>query len=592
MGAGSSSATNTQNITSNIMSDISTSMSATQEAGTGEDQTILVENTSGNVDIEGVSQSQTVTLSINGLASQLSSTSAQQSIVQALQQAAAATTSGIPIGGMSSSSNNTINSVMNATLDVATNLSQLCKGTTAQTQQLVVKNTSGNVTLKDIGQTQVANVIATCIQNASSATSSLQKVDQEISQKAKATTTGLDLGALMLDLLLMLLAPIAIAVALGVVGMTKFFPLLLGLALLGFGGACYYKYKKSGSSIPTMFPVGFSTLIKNDPKCGAIQYTPAPLPPSSTPPSGNEASKLAIIQQQCVNDPNCVAFDYDVSVTPPAVTFYNSITPYSDPDVPPTTLVSSIPPNTTTTTKYTNPAPCADVVPKVTSGISLTNDAVFYQGPLGMSGIPPANIGMMGDIYLNNTDGKVWWHVLSDPKAPWAQVGLFPGWTDGITPTVTASNQTPDNALGADGDYYINTTDPNNWEIFTRIKGVWGAIPSTTKSTSTMAAAKPGVNKGTVLKSAYAQQNGMAFPGRHGNTPPQETYNWSAFKISNPMKTIYLYAAIVLFIFGGLFTIAGCYKIYSSSSSSSTEVIEKDVVGVVGQKNVDAAVAA
>src|SRR5689334_8284164 len=92
---GNAKSSNVANITSNIVSqEISNEMSKTK-LSTDQSQMISVVGGQGNVDISGNTQRMQMTVNMDAVAKQLSTQKSQQSIVQKLSQAAAASTSGL-----------------------------------------------------------------------------------------------------------------------------------------------------------------------------------------------------------------------------------------------------------------------------------------------------------------------------------------------------------------------------------------------------------------------------------------------------------------------------------------------------------------
>jgi hypothetical protein len=540
---GSSKSTNVANITSNIVSnEISNELSKVDLKG-GQSQMISVVGGTGDVKIDGNVQRMQMTVDMTAVAKQMSSQTSQQSIVQQLSQAAAASTSGLNLFN-SSDTDNTMNDVLNASMNVASNLAQICSASSNQSQVITVDQRDGKVDISGNIQEEMASVVGKCIQNAAASNKSLQEASQELSQTSSSKTVGLSIADLIILLIvgmLVTIGPIVIPMVAGVSGGITVVTALMGPILLVCGIVSIWWWSKHRTDIKkTMTATQFSTLISQDPTCGAQVYTPVGLnSPSAPPSSGNPLNDAGSI---CLNDPKCKAFDWDTSVNPPKVVYYSSVS--------------------------VTPCPNVKVQDLQKAGIDLVAAASFYQGSSDPNKTVPTG-AKAGDVYLNNSSGRWFWRVQTDStQNPWIDITdgqYFPGWSSGAT-LVAGEMTTPQNSIGKDNDLYINTTDPNSWELWKRYSGKYGPLNSTDAGKLTN-----GPNGGTLLTIPYAQNNNMSFPGRHGVTKPAENYNWSAYVVTQDTSSYFWLILGIFLCFGGVAII--CLKLYEwyKSKSASTK---------------------
>lgn len=552
---GSSESTNVANITSNIVSnEVSNEMSKIN-LKTDTNQMISVVGGTGNVTIDGNTQSVKTTVNMDGVAKQMSSQSSQQSVVQKLSQAAAASTSGLNLFN-SSQTDNTMNDVLNASMNVASNLAQICSTETTQNQTIQVDQRDGNIEVNNNTQTAVANVIGKCIQSAAATNKSLQEASQELAQTATSKTVGFSLMEIIILLVVVgfiilliggaVIAPEVVAVN----QVVKVATIFMGPLMMGGGAFCIWWWSKhKGNQTKTMTAIQFSSLISNDPSCGAVPYVPIKSP--NFTPGENPLNTAGAL---CLGDPKCVALDWDTSTDPPKVTYYSSV----------------------------GAVPCPNVKTQdlQKEGIDLVSEAAFSQGGTDPTATAPTGT-KWGDVYLNNATGRIFWKVQKDKtQNPWVDVTdgqTFPGWVSGATVT-TGGGSTPQDSVGKDNDLYINISDPNDWEVWKRYSSKYGPLNSTDGGNLST-----GPNGGTKLAVSYATTNGMSFPGRHGNTKPAQNYNWSGYTVLEDNSTyFFLILGIMLVVFGLFVTIWSIYnwskktppKSASSSSPSPSQGTE------------------
>ena len=318
---GNSSGTNTIDMTTEVLSKVATKMLATQQINAAQNQVIDIEGGNGDVNISGNDQIMQSHLNLSGMAKMMTTQTAQQEIVQKLSQAAAASTSGINLGN-SSNANNDINDLMNVTLDVSTSIGQICTNNSIQSQTIEVKNRNGNVQVTDNTQTEIQQVLATCVMDATSTQTTVQKASEDLSQTATAKTVGFDFTELIILLLLLLLAPliaVGAPLALGASTAAGILMKFLGplMFLTGIGFILYYEFVLLAQNKTFIQGTQFSTLIANDPTCGAIPFDipsmPSVPPPSSSgvPSSGSipTANLLSTASNLCLTNSDCLGLD-------------------------------------------------------------------------------------------------------------------------------------------------------------------------------------------------------------------------------------------------------------------------------------------
>lgn len=573
---GQSQSTNVMKNTTDIMSDAVTNIVANQYAKGGQSQIMDVENVEGDVNISGSVQSQNITISMDGVAKQMSNIQTQQNITQALSQAAAASTSGISLFN-ASNADNEMDNYMTVSMKIAANLSQICGAGSGQDQKIVVKNVTHDVNLRNNTQEQTSAVVAKCIQDATAINKSLQTVEQDISQSAVAKTVGIDPAWIMLMAFLILLAPFIGAAIFGASVGVYF----IGLACMIGGGVLIWLWSQQKTEYD-MYGIGFSTLIKNDLQCDMSPYLPVNAPiletvnmsavssasqpgsssstfgvsssasagvssntfgvsssasagvssSASVVTSGTNVSELNRIAKACTNDDKCCAIDWDTSTSPPSVTYYTS-------------------------DKY-DFKPCPNVTTQKLADQhkSFAEKPQLFISDLGVDVKPQITSGQPNDVFINTSDGTFYWKQKKDTDYDWIPMEnidkkvtppfhdvTFPGWVSGIS--VYKGTSTPAKTLGSNNDLFINTDNPIYWEIMKKVNGNWVALKSD----------DVGPSGGTKLTSSYAEDQTAAFPGFRAHIPRSEDYNWSGFKVKKPRDNLFLYLGISLIGFGFILTL-------------------------------------
>jgi hypothetical protein len=422
-------------------------------------QVVSVRKVHGDVHISGNTFTQRATVNMHALLDALSTEEAQQSIMQELAQDAKSVTSGLNIGQFSDAQN-TMDLLMEATINLLTTIGQTCKAFSRQHQAIVVKRVSGNVYIQDNVFQQMYNILQNCTEQASSNNHLLQDLSSKLSQTASAKSKGISGWILVALLAVFVGMPVIGGVVAGKAILKFIFPIILVVGIIFM--VLYYVRAKQ-----VMKEVGFSTFIKNTPVCAA---------------SGERVESYANTVEAsnaCKADDTCQAFDWQ------GIEIAQNGT-YTTLDTPAARFYSSVSDKCKTAIKPDN--------------VKLLRYPTFFQGDLDPNTNPalasPRAV-KKGDVYLNTTNG-VWsqkviqWQprgtvtTHSFNKITWGYINpTFPR-ADPGSPHNVAMLDTP-----ADDDVYVyvNQHNPaymyifrfdtaNGWVQEQKIKGP-GLVPDT-----------------------------------------------------------------------------------------------------------------
>ena len=296
----------------------STDSSAQQNMG------IFVDHTGGDVDIGNITNKQRTNVSAKGMLQSFSSQSAQQDMTQKLQQTAKSMTSGINLGNFSSAGNE-MNTYMNASVDLSSDIENSCAASSDQTLSVNVSDTKGNVKIHDISNDQASKVFGQCIGKYVTNQSSIQKLKQAASQTATATTKGFSLFSLIFLLILVfILIPMFFVGSM--IKLIIMVLLVIGcIAGIVIGTRMIIQYRTGKEE--TMVSYGFSKLITPD--NGQVRCNAVKLNSSTAYKSPHEA------ETACKANKDAVAYDWHglkladdgswTKMKTPVTTFYKSI---------------------------------------------------------------------------------------------------------------------------------------------------------------------------------------------------------------------------------------------------------------------------
>ncbi|UUT40472.1 myristylated membrane protein [carnivorous sponge associated iridovirus] len=421
-------------------------------------QVVSVRDVHGDVHISGNTFTQHATVNMHTLLDALSTEEAQQSIMQELAQEAKSVTSDLNIGQFSDAQN-TMNLLMQATINLLTSIGQTCKAFNRQHQAIVVKRVSGNVYIQDNVFQQMYNILQNCTEKAASNNRLLQDLSSKMSQTASAKSEGISDWVLVALLAVFIGIPVIGGVVAGQAILKFIFPIILvaGIVLL----VLYYVRGKQ-----VMKEVGFSTFIENTPLCMPSRAEITPSIYANTVEASNA----------CKANATCKAFDWKgIDVAQNGT--------YTVLDDPVTKFYSGVSDKCSTAIKPDN--------------VKLLRYPVFFQGDLDPND-PLAITGTVnkGDVYLNTTNG-VW----SQKVIQWQPRGTVTtnsynriAWGY-INPTTPRTGNTPydvpilDSPMDDDVYVYANQHNPaylylfrydtsNGWVQEQKIKGP-GLVPDT-----------------------------------------------------------------------------------------------------------------
>lgn len=326
-------------------------------------QIVSVRNVHGDVHISGNTFSQRATVNMHTLLDALTNEEAQQSIMQELAQEAKSVTSGLNVGQFSSAQN-TMDLLMEATINLLTTISQTCKAFNEQHQSIIVERVSGNVYIQNNVFQQMYDILQNCTEQAASKNQLMQDLSSELSQSASAKSEGLSGWILVALLGVFIGLPIVGGVFVGKTVLKFIFPIILtaGIVLL----VLYYT---RGTEV--MKEVGFSTFIKNTPLCEA------------TGAEDRIYANIVDASNGCRADDKCQAFDWQ------GINVEQNGT-YTVMKTPETQFYSGVSDKCMKALKPDN--------------VSILRTPRFLQGETDPN---PAS-GQKGDVYLNTQNG-VWY---------------------------------------------------------------------------------------------------------------------------------------------------------------------------------------
>lgn len=146
----------------------------------------------GDVNIENVLSKQTVASDLSASFKTVNDSSVMQKVAQQLEQQATSLVSGLNLGN-ASESENSINSVINASMDVSQTISTTCAAIAANEYNLNVENRDGNVNIKNLNIEQTIQNNLKCAGDSLNKSVASQDISNKITQVASATTEGISL---------------------------------------------------------------------------------------------------------------------------------------------------------------------------------------------------------------------------------------------------------------------------------------------------------------------------------------------------------------------------------------------------------------
>lgn len=291
-----------------------------QKVTTDQSQMIHVSKTKGNVIISGNRFDQKVNLNMNSLLQAMSTSEVKQKMAVEMAQAAKSIVKGINLFQFSDAENE-MRTAINETIDISTNVSQLCKAGISQTQSINVDTTDGDVRVSDNTMSQLGDIFTNCVQNAVTNNKAIQDLDAKFSQTAVAKSIGISMWAIAIILAIIVLVMMSSAILpeLLILKYLWYFMFIAGIVMIILA---FVFVDKS----PKMYGVLFSTFIRNNPNCNGQMLNQS---------TAYTTSGLA--QKSCEKSKDCQAFDWQgiiinqndprkyTLVDPPQTTFYSSV---------------------------------------------------------------------------------------------------------------------------------------------------------------------------------------------------------------------------------------------------------------------------
>jgi len=284
---GASISTNSAKVVVNAVSKIASEIVQNSNISHSSTQIISVTNVRGDVIILGNRMTQKVNINMSALLDALSTEQAQQNLAVELAQQAKSLTSGLNIGQLSVASNS-MDTFIQASIDLISRIGQTCSTMSNQSQQILVENVIGSVRIENNVAEQVTDIIQNCVGNAVANNSAIQDVTARLSQSASATSAGISEWALVALAALV----VGVPVVGGVVLLKYIFPVVLVAGILAIVVYFYY-------TTESMWLDAYSNFIADTSACVAEGAAP------TTQFTTAERASVG-----CLADSNCVAFDW------------------------------------------------------------------------------------------------------------------------------------------------------------------------------------------------------------------------------------------------------------------------------------------
>lgn len=436
---GGATSKNIAKVTTEAISKVATNIIQNGTSQISQDQIININNINadGDIIISDITQKVSATINMKQLLTAMTSQEAQQDLSLQLAQQAKSLVSGINLGQFTNSSNYT-ETYMKAAIEITTTISQECAAKSSQTQVIEVSGiaTKGDFTVKNINQEQVAGIFQSCIENAVSKSAAMQKLQQELDQKATSESKGFSIWAIVAMMVIgmfVILSPIILSAGGVMYALVKFmFPIIMivGIILI----ALYFTKHKT-----VMDGYGYSKLLANLAPCGA---TPSLKQPDKKYKLVSDASDA------CKDDKDCKAVDWkgmNINKDGTATVLEN----------PETTFYSQVKHN-----------PCSNLV------LSRDNLNILKIPKVIVSEKPPDDIEN-GDIWINSVTTK-WkqWNNGSFSDTGLKNNPLVPNFDSTTNKIVFHSNKpgtSPDSNAQSKGDVVIKFSDINKpfFDIYT-----------------------------------------------------------------------------------------------------------------------------
>lgn len=424
---GASLSSNVAKVAVNAVTKVAAEIVQNSAISTSSTQIISVSNSTGDVVISGNTMRQRATINMQALFNAMASEEAQQRLAVEIAQQAKAITSGINLGQVSAASN-VVDTIITASISLASKIGQTCLTSSNQTQSIIVENTRGSTTITNNLMDQMSSLFQNCIESAVSNNKALQDLSASLSQTSLAESVGISEWAVVALAALFVGVPVVGGVVGGVYVLKYLFPVILavGIAMLG----CYFWYTKTNIKL-----TAFSTLITNSPACSAAVRG-----------SVIENKTLDETVAECLADKDCEGFDfkgYEVNESgiatlnsSPLIRHYTRLQPE---------CISSIRPD----------------------NVKLLRAPVLYYG----HGEPDLAGCKAGDVYVDTLTSS--WYQL-DKANVWKV--MFQLIMEEFNTVIVSGNKPPGHVAAATRPAYYIYADPTGmayWHVFKQVGTSW-----------------------------------------------------------------------------------------------------------------------
>lgn len=284
-------------------------------------QGIIISGNTGGVTVGNITQQETLTVNTSALLNAMSTSSAQQDMVNNLSQTAKAVVSGINFGQYSDAEN-TASAFLKESIDIATNITNTCQTSMGQTQTIVITDNTGPTVVGSIVQSQVAGMFSSCVEKAVSNADAVQKMQNTLTQSATAKSEGLDFWGIVAIIALVILGIVGPITLVGS-SLIKYFYVLL--IIVGIAMIVIYFVWQPTNLLVTPYSAGFGASSG----CSPSGATPVATTFKTPIDAANE----------CKSNDKYVAFEWvgfnktntdgtlGLEISPPQTTFYTGIDP-------------------------------------------------------------------------------------------------------------------------------------------------------------------------------------------------------------------------------------------------------------------------
>lgn len=192
---GLSESKNIVNTSANVISSVTNTYCQTAVGQTNQEQSIIVKEVTGDVDIDGNQFSSTATLDVSALLKALSDSSAKQDISLQMAQSAKSIIKDINLGNLSTAAN-VVESIISETINITTNVESNCSARLGTKQTIDIENVDGNVRITGNTFQSVLTSIQSCSVDALSKNSAINSLQQKVDQISSSSVTGISIWGL------------------------------------------------------------------------------------------------------------------------------------------------------------------------------------------------------------------------------------------------------------------------------------------------------------------------------------------------------------------------------------------------------------